>query len=171
ARLIARPGSVKLDDARDVVAGLAAAVVDHPYAVHGAGRTLHQVLIRTRPRPQEREDDEADDQECRGEEKDLDDLHAFVTPRPGRSPNTNRPPTTGTARNGSSVMRRLPSRSAHSTAGARCAAAAIATLVSAARQPSITLRPSSSARATIARACPMPPLFCSFTLMPSHAPM
>ena len=38
--------------------------------------------------------------------------------------------------NGSSTMRMFPSRSAHSTEGARCAAAAIPTLVSAARQHS-----------------------------------
>src|SRR5512132_2690336 len=147
---------------------LSGRVIDERRAVAPA-RAGH-VRVRADARPQEREEDEAGHRETDGEERDLDlagaGAHAGTAPRPARSEKTKRPRTTGTARNGSSTMRRLPSRSAHSTEGARCAAAAIATLVSAARQPSITFIPRSCARAIIARASAIPPHFCSFTLIP-----
>src|SRR5256885_11140101 len=141
-------------------------------------RLLHSVEVREkriRPvaAPYQRERDEPEDHERDREDRDLDSVrrrHAGIAPRPGRPEYTKRPAFTPTARYGSSVISRLPSRSAHSTAGARCAAAAIATLVSAARHPSITLSPPSCAAAIIARAAATPPHFCSFTLTPSHAP-
>src|SRR5437773_5345957 len=135
---------------------------------------IREQRVRPLSAPHEREAYETKHHERDREDRDLDPVrrrHAGIAPRPGRPEYTKRPAFTPTARYGSSVISRLPSRSAHSTAGARCAAAAIATLVSAARHPSITLRPPSCAAAIIARAAATPPHFCSFTLMPSHAPI
>src|SRR5207245_9026126 len=101
--------------------------------------------VRPCAAPDEGERDEAEDDERDREHRDVRArrAHTGIAPSPGRSGKTNRPRSTVTARKGSSLTSRLPSRSAHSTAGARCAAAAIATLVSAARQPSITPSPRS----------------------------